>query len=65
MIFALCAVLVLMAGAYAAFYQKLTINGTASNVNSWCLGFDTTKTSTYITTTGVTGATAPTGSMTY
>ena len=61
----LCAILVVMAVGYAAFSQMLTINGTATSTNSWCLGFDNTKTNTYTTTTGVSGATAPTGSMTY
>ena len=64
-IIGLCAILVVMAVGYAAFSQMLTINGTATSTNSWCLGFDNTKTNTYTTTTGVTGATAPTGSMSY
>ena len=64
-IIGLCAILVVMAVGYAAFSQMLTINGTATNTNSWCLGFDQTKTNTYTVTKGVQSGTTPTGSMTY
>ena len=61
----LCAVLVIMGVGYAAFSQLLTINGTANISNSWCVGFDNTKTNAYTPKAGITGATAPTGSMSY
>ena len=65
LIIALCAILVIMGVGYAAFSQLLTINGTANISNSWCVGFDNTKTNTYTPKAGITGATAPTGSMSY
>ena len=65
LIIALCAILVVMGVGYAAFSQMLTINGTANISNSWCVGFDNTKTNTYTPKAGITGATAPTGSMSY
>ena len=64
-IVALCAILVVMGVGYAAFSQMLTINGTANISNSWCVGFDNTKTNAYVPKAGITGATAPTGSMSY
>ena len=65
LIIALCAILVIMGVGYAAFSQMLTINGTANISNSWCVGFDNTKTNAYVPKAGITGATAPTGSMSY
>ena len=65
LIIALCAILVVMGVGYAAFSQMLTINGTANISNSWCVGFDNTKTNAYVPKAGITGATAPTGSMSY
>ena len=64
-IVALCAVLVIMGVGYAAFSQMLTINGTANITNSWCVGFDNTKTNALVPKAGIIGATAPTGSMSY
>ena len=64
-IVALCAVFVIMGVGYAAFSQLLTINGTANISNSWCVGFDNTKTNAYTPKAGITGAIAPTGSMSY
>ena len=61
----LCLVLVLMGVGYAAFSSVLRINGTASITNSWCLGFDNTKTNTYQATAGLAGGTTPTGTMSY
>ena len=65
LIIALCAILVVMGVGYAAFSQLLTINGTANISNSWCVGFDNTKTNAYTPKAGITGATAPTGSITF
>ena len=65
LIIALCAILVIMGVGYAAFSQLLTINGTANISNSWCVGFDNTKTNALVPKAGITGATAPTGSMSY
>ena len=62
---ALCLILVVMGVGYAAFSSLLTINGTANISNSWCVGFDNTKTDAYTPKAGITGATAPTGSMSY
>lgn len=64
-IIALCTVLVLMGVGYAAFSSLLTINGTASTSNSWCVGFDITKTNTYKITKGLETGTEPTGIMNY
>ena len=64
-IIGLCAILVIMGVGYAAFSQLLIINGTANISNSWCVGFDNTKTDAYTSKAGITGATAPTGSMSY
>ena len=65
LIMALCAILVIMGVGYAAFSSLLTINGTANISNSWCVGFDNTKTTAYTAKAGITGATIPTGTMTY
>ncbi len=62
---ALCLILVIMGVGYAAFSQMLTINGTANITNSWCIGFDNTKTDTMQITKGVSTGTEPTGTMTY
>ena len=64
-IIALCLIVVIMGIGYAAFSTLLTINGTATVANSWCVGFDNTKTNTYQITKGVSTGTSPTGSMTY
>ena len=64
-IIGLCAILLVMGIGYAAFSTLLTINGTATVTNSWCVGFDNTKTNTYQITKGVSTGTSPTGSMTY
>ena len=62
-IIGLCMILVVMGVGYAAFSSLLTINGTANISNSWCVGFDNTKTNAYVPKAGITGATAPTGSI--
>ncbi len=64
-IIGLCMILVVMGVGYAAFSQLLTINGTANISNSWCVGFDNTKTTDYTAKAGITGATTPTGSITF
>ncbi|MBR3209763.1 MAG: hypothetical protein IKF82_05815 [Bacilli bacterium] len=64
-IIALCIVLLLMGVGYAAFSSLLTINGTASVSNSWCVGFDITKTNTMNITKGLSTGTTPTGTMSY
>ena len=64
-IMALCAILLVMSIGYAAFSSLLTINGTASLSDSFCVGFDNTKLNTYTPTAGITNGTLPTGSMTY
>ena len=64
-IVALCLILVVMGVGYAAFSSLLTINGTANITNSWCVGFDNTKTDDYTAKAGITGGTAPTGSITF
>ena len=64
-IIALCMILVVMGVGYAAFSSLLTINGTANISNSWCLGFDNSKTNAYEITKGVSTGEAPTGTMTY
>ncbi|MBR2708117.1 MAG: hypothetical protein IKE90_01625 [Bacilli bacterium] len=61
----LCMILVVMGVGYAAFSQLLTINGTANISNSWCVGFDNTKTTDYTSKAGITGGTTPTGSITF
>ena len=65
LIIALCAILVIMGVGYAAFSSLLTINGTANISNSWCVGFDNTKTSDLQITKGLSTGTTPTGSMSY
>ena len=64
-IIGLCMILVFMGAGYAAFSQMLTINGTANISNSWCVGFDNTKTDTMQINKGLSTGTAPTGSITY
>ena len=64
-IIALCLIVVIMGVGYAAFSSLLTINGTANISNSWCVGFDNTKTSDLQITKGVSTGTTPTGSMSY
>ena len=64
-IMGLCAILLVMSIGYAAFSSLLTINGTASVSDSFCVGFDNTKTNTYAPTAGITNGTLPTGSMSY
>ena len=64
-IMGLCMVLAVMAVSYAAFSQQLTINSSAGTTTKWCLGFDTTVTGNVSATAGLTGATAPTGTITY
>ena len=54
-----------MGVGYAAFSSLLTINGTANISNSWCVGFDNTKTSDLQITKGLSTGTTPTGSMSY
>ena len=64
-IIALCLIVVIMGVGYAAFSSLLTINGTANISNSWCVGFDNTKTSDLQITKGLSTGTTPTGSMSY
>ena len=64
-IIALCFILLLMGVGYAAFSSLLTINGTANISNSWCVGFDATKTSAMQITKGLDTGTQPTGTMGY
>ena len=64
-IIALCLILVVMGVGYASFSSLLTINGTANITNSWCVGFDQTKTNTYTASAGIAGGTTPTGTMSY
>ena len=61
----LLAVVVLMGIAYAAFASNLTITGTGSVSSNWCIGFDSTRTSDYTATAGISGGTVPTGSMAF
>ncbi|MBR3209377.1 MAG: hypothetical protein IKF82_03820 [Bacilli bacterium] len=65
LIIALCAIVVIMGVGYAAFSSMLTINGTANISNSWCVGFDNTKTNDLQITKGLSTGTTPTGSMSY
>ncbi|MBR2707803.1 MAG: hypothetical protein IKE90_00020 [Bacilli bacterium] len=65
LIIVLCAILVVMGVGYAAFSSLLTINGTANISNSWCVGFDNTKTNEMEVTKGVSTGENPTGTMTY
>ena len=64
-IMGLCAILLVMSIGYAAFSSMLSINGTASLTDSFCVGFDNTKTDTYVASFGDMGGTLPTGSMSY
>lgn len=59
------AVLMLMAIGYAAFSSQLTITGGANITSTWNVGFDTSQTSAYTPTTGISGGTAPTGSISF
>ena len=61
----LLAIVVLMGIAYAAFASNLTITGTGSVSSNWCIGFDSTRTSDYQATAGISGGTVPTGSMSF
>ena len=61
----LLGVVVLMGIAYAAFASNLNITGTSSMSENWCIGFDSTRTSDYQATAGITGGTTPTGSMSF
>ena len=58
-------IVVLMGIVYAAFATNLTITGTGSLSNNWCIGFDSTRTSDYQATAGISGGTVPTGSMSF
>ena len=64
-IIALSIILLLMGVGYAAFSSMLNINGTASISNSWCVGFDITKTNTYTVKKGIETGQTPTGTMNY
>ena len=61
----LLGIVVLMGIAYAAFASNLNITGTSSMSENWCIGFDSTRTSDYQATSGITGGTVPTGSMSF
>jgi len=63
----LLAIVFVMAVGYAAFATQLNINGTATITSSWNVHFDATKTTDDIVagTAGLTGATAPTGTVTF
>ncbi len=64
----LIAVVLIMAVGYAAFATQLNINGTAEITSSWNVHFDSSKisgTGVIDTTTGLTGATAPRGTIEY
>ena len=61
----LLGVVVLMGIAYAAFASNLNITGTSSMSENWCIGFDSTRTSDYEATAGISGGTVPTGSMSF
>lgn len=65
---ALLAVVFVMAVGYAAFAQLLTINGTAQIDSTWDVHFDpnqSTSTAVAIVNGGPTGATDPSGTITY
>lgn len=64
-IIALCLILVIMGVGYAAFSSMLNITGTANITNSWCIGFDNTKTNAYQSTPGFALGTSPVGTMSY
>ena len=61
----LLAIVLIMAIGYAAFATQLNINGTANITSNWCIGFDSTNTSTYTATPGITGGDTPTGSIAF
>ncbi len=64
----LLAIVLVMAVGYAAFATQLNINGTAQITSSWDVHFDETKTSgagVIDATAGLSGATAPTGTISY
>lgn len=65
MIGGLLAIVLAMAVGYAAFSTQLNINGTANITGSWHVGFDTTKTTAVQGTPGLSGATAPTGTIVF
>ena len=64
-IIGLCAVVAVMAVGFAAFSSQLQINGTSEVTSTWCVGFDTSKTTDYVATPGLTGATTPSATMSY
>ncbi len=64
----LLAIVLVMAVGYAAFATQLNINGTANITSKWDVRFDNSKqdgAGVIDSTTGLGGATAPTGSITY
>ena len=65
----LLAIVLVMAVGYAAFATQLTINGNATITSNWDVHFDTTKTElvngVVVGTPGLSGATAPTGTIVY
>lgn len=65
----LCAVVLLMGIAYAAFNTILNINGTTTISSNWNIHFDSTKTQNIegvvVGTAGLSGANPPTGTVTY
>ena len=61
----LLAIVLVMAVGYAAFATNLNINGTANITSNWCIGFDSSKTSDYVATSGISGGATPTASMSY
>lgn len=64
----LLAIVLVMAVGYAAFATQLNINGTANITSKWDVRFDNTKTTgagVIDSTTGLAGATAPTGTINY
>ena len=65
LIIGLCAIVVVMAVGFAAFSSQLQINGTSNITSNWCVGFDTSKTTDYVASPGLSGATAPTATMSY
>ncbi|MBR3898141.1 MAG: BspA family leucine-rich repeat surface protein [Bacilli bacterium] len=65
LIIGLCAVVVAMAVGFAAFSSQLNINGTSEVTGSWCVGFDTSKTTDYVATPGITGAAEPSASIAF
>lgn len=61
----LLAIVFVMAVGYAAFAQQLTINGTASVTSNWDVHFDQSKTNDLVASAGVSGATDPTGNISF